>query len=97
MEPWGRGKAPLIVVPGDRRLHSLSLGEKVNALLNPERGETGVSNDWCIKRKAYVLFLSKCMSTSFLCHACQLIGFCHALAKTESRGSIRRSKQIIFI
>ena len=43
-----RRKAPLTVVPGDRRLHSLSLKEKVNAPLKPEWGEAGVSNDWCI-------------------------------------------------
>ena len=42
------GGTTLTVVPGDWRLHSLSLGEKVNAPFKPEWGEAGVSNDWCI-------------------------------------------------
>ena len=53
-----------------------------------------------VKGKAYVLFSSKSvkwrpMSTSFLSRNGQLIGFCYALTKTESRDLIRRSKQTL--
>ena len=41
VKQWGRGKAPLVVVPGDRRLHSLTLASKVNAPPKPKWGKEG--------------------------------------------------------